>query len=130
MNQPQKIEDAKPQRKEIYIGKALRRLLFGRKGSLTTWVNLIADRYLGMIERGDAKGTTVVEDDLYRLVLSEYRRPLEARDIAGFPAAVEDWCRRNPAGPGDNYYAAALAGIKCRSYVNLVALIDRLEKTT
>jgi hypothetical protein len=125
----EKISDVSKARKEIYLGEALRRLLTGRKESLTTVVNLIAERYLGIVERADAKATTVREDDVYRAVIREHRRPLEAREIASFPSAVEDWMRRNPQGKDEEHYASALAGVKARTFVELCALIDRLEKS-
>jgi hypothetical protein len=111
-------------RKEIYLGEALRRALQGRKDSLTTVVNLIADRYLGIIERTNTLVFTVREEDVYRGVLAEARgRRLEAREIATFPEMVRDWLARNP-----DYPDSAYARVKDAPFAHLVALVDRLER--
>lgn len=115
-------------RKEIYLGAALRRLLTGRKESLTTIVNLIAERYEGIMARANTKGCSVQEDDVYRDVLKEYRRPLESADIAAFPARVKDYCLRTGL-DREPMYPAMMARVERCSYVDLVALIDRLERS-
>lgn len=114
------------ERKEIYLSEALKRLLRTRpKDSLTTVVNLISDRYQGIIERmGKAIPCTVREEDVYRAVLEESRgRRLEAREIALFPNMVADWLGRNPEYPQSAYERVSVA-----SFVELVALIERLER--
>lgn len=117
------------ERKEIYLGESLRRVLERHKArTLTTVVNLIADRYLGMVERTHPVAS-VRMDDVYRKVLAEYRRPLESADIASFPARVRDWMLRNPMEPGEAHYAATIAHVEKATFVDLVALIDRLEST-
>lgn len=112
-------------RKEIYIGEALKRLLSTRpKDSLTTIVNLIADRYRGLIERHPGFSCTVREEDVYRGVLAETRgRKLEAREIAQFASMVDDWLNRNP-----EYPRSAYERVRTSTYVELLALIDRLER--
>lgn len=111
-----------------YLGESLKRLLTGRRESLTTIVNLIADRYLGLLERHRLHphaGCTVQEDDVYRSVIAEHRGPLDSRAIALFPQAVADWVARHPehhAGP------AALAHLKDASFVDVLYLVDRLER--
>jgi hypothetical protein len=116
-------------RKEIYIGESLRRALAGRKESLTTVANLIADRYMGMIERTNV-ATTVRMDDIYRAVLAERRgKPMEATDIATFPALVRDWLRRNPPAEDERAHEAALRVVDEADFVELVAIIDRLERS-
>lgn len=117
-------------RKEIYIGESLRRLLAGRGESLTTVVNLIAERYLGLLERHELyphAGCTVQEDDVYRAVIAENRGPIDSRAIALFPQAVADWVARHPehhAGP------AAAARVRDASFADLLYLVDRLERVS
>ena len=87
-------------RKDIYIGEAIRRLLTGRKESLTTILNLIAERYLGILARTTPLVCTAREEDVYRAVLAETRgRRLESREIGLFPQMVQDWLNRNPEYP-------------------------------
>src|SRR4051812_46798799 len=112
-------------RKEVYVRRALRRVLTGRRESLTTVVNLIADRYQGILDReGPQPGTTVRMDDVYRALGREYRRPLEAADIAAFPARLRDWCARHPEEPDEAHHAATLAYVEKARFVKLVALVD------
>lgn len=111
-------------RKEIYVSDALRRLLEGRKDSLTTIVNLIADRYQGIVEQTPRFVCTAREEDVYRAVIAEARgRRLEAREIAAFPSAVQDWLSRNP-----DYPITAFHRVNGVAFSDLVALIDRLER--
>ena len=84
-------------RRNIYIGRDLRAVLSGRDLSLTDAITMLADRYMGMIERAPRNATTVRMDDVYRAVMKEKRdRPLSAREIAAFPAMVHDWMARHP----------------------------------
>jgi hypothetical protein len=110
-------------RKEIYLGEGLRRAIMGRKEKLSALVNLIADRYMGLIARSSRVATTVRMDDVYRGVLAERRRRLESHDIAAFPSLVRDWMMRNPGYPD-----VALKVVEQCSFLELVALIDRLER--
>lgn len=111
-------------RKEIYLGESLKRLLAWRpKESLTTVVNLIADRYRGLIERVPNHVCTLREEDVYRAVLAEARRKLEAREIMQFPGMVQDWLTRHPEYPDSAYER-----VRSASYVELLVLIDRLER--
>lgn len=113
------------ERKEIYLGEALKRLLRLRpRDTLTTVVNMIADRYIGIVERSAGVPKTVREEDVYRAVLAETRgRHLEAREIVLFPNMVSDWLTRNP-----EYPMSAYERVKNASFVDLVALIERLER--
>lgn len=118
-------------RKEVYLGEALKRLLTTRpKDSLTTVVNLIADRYMGLIERVPMDKNafpfvcTAREEDVYRGVLAEKRGGhLEAREIALFPSMVGDWLKRHPDYPDSAYQRVSRA-----SFVELLVLIERLER--
>lgn len=111
-------------RKEIYLGDALRRVLEGRQQSLTTVVNTMADRYQGLLDRIQRFPCTLREEDVYRAVVAESRgRPLESHDIAVFPQRVHDWLVRNPDFP-----MSAYARVNAASFVELVALIDYIER--
>ena len=126
MNQAVESALVAANRKEIYIGEVLRRLLVGRKESLSTVVNVAADRYLGLLERQPKFSCTAREEDVYRAVLGETRgRLLEAREIATFPQAVADWLNRNP-----EYPPSAYERVRSASFVELLALIDRLERAS
>lgn len=121
-------------RKDIYIGESLRKVLDGRKESLTTVVNLIAERYLGIVERHPfAAALLNRDDDVLLSVLREYRGPLTSADIASFPARVRDYCARHPDRAPDGgttkHYPVVIAAVEGASFVQLVALIDSLEKT-
>lgn len=109
-----------------HIGEALQSVLRNRKEPFTTIVNVIADRYMGLVERA---GRTPMQDyhaELYCNVLREVGRPLTAREIATFPVMVEDWLARHPEfpqGPG----STALMIVKASDYASLMALVDSME---
>jgi hypothetical protein len=118
---------------EIQIGPRLDALLASRKEPLSTVVNMLADRYLGIIERSrysDASPVPMMDfhAQLYGNVLSEAREfPLSAKDIAAFPAACEDYLKRHPKfpqGPG----STAVSILKNCTYPELVVLVDYMEK--
>lgn len=118
-------------RKDVYLGDGLRRALQGRKDSLSTSVNLIADRYQGIVERLhpaiQQKGP-ITQDAVrvYRAVLAETRgHLLEAREIAAFPSMVADYLSRHPEHEA-RLYAYDVA--QAMSYPELVGLIDYLER--
>lgn len=126
MNQAVESPLVAKDRKEIYLGEALRRLLAGRKDSLTTVVNTMADRYQGLLDRQTPLVCTAREEDVYRAVLAENRgKPLEAREIAAFPAAVMDWLGRHPDYPHSAYQRVVDA-----DFVDLLVLVDRLERAS
>lgn len=113
-------------RKDIYLGERLRKALEGYKSNLTTVVNTIADRYLGIIERQRVPTLSAHEAILIE-TLKEKVRPLSAAEIATLPAMVKDWSARNP-----DYMPAparTFIGIleQC-NYAELVALVDRMER--
>ncbi len=114
-------------RKDIYLGERLRAILKGRSENLTTIVNLIADRYLGLVER-QYTPTMVAHDDILRKVLAEKTHPLNAAEIATLPAMVEDWCQRHPdylPAPAQTF----LMILRHCDYASLLALVDRIERT-
>lgn len=122
---------ARKDRKEIYLGESIRKALIGRRDSLTTIVNLLIERYLGIVER-HFTATLNREDDVLLAVMREYRRPLTSADIATFPARVRDYCERHPDvapdGGGTEHYGTLLAAVERASFPQLVALIDRVER--
>src|SRR5258708_6673727 len=90
-------------REEIHVSDALRKALEDRKESLSTVVEMIAERYLGMIERAGTTPMMGYHADLYCNVLREAGHPLSSQEIAVFPLTCEDWLRRHPKfpqGPG------------------------------
>lgn len=111
-------------RKEIYLGEALRRLLLGRREALSTVVNTVADRYQGLIDRQRIFACTVMEEDIYREVIGQTRgRLLESREVATFPQAVADYIAMHPGLPRSAYDRVQHA-----SFAEILALIDRLER--
>ena len=115
-------------RQMIYIGDNLRAVLANRKEPLSTVVNLMAERYMAIISRaGYFPLLAGLSAELFCNVLREGKRPLAAGGIALFPALVKDWLRRHPEfpqGPGET----ALMMLKNSSYLDLVALVDKLER--
>lgn len=112
---------------EIECGDALRTILNGRRQSFNAVVNLVADRYLGIVGRAKLAPMQDYHAQLYCNVLQEAGRVLTAREIATFPSMVEDWLARHPEfpqGPG----STALMIVKASGYVDLVALIDEMER--
>jgi hypothetical protein len=114
-------------RKEIYLGESLRQALAGREENLTTVVNMLADRYMGMVERAGVTPMMGHHQELYVAVLKEVGRPATARDIATLPSLVEDYLRRHPEFPQEPG-KTALSILRNSSFTDLVALVDRLER--
>ena len=114
-------------RKDVYLGDGLRRALKGRKDSLSTSVNLIADRYQGIVER--LRPTISAEHEhILRSVLSETRgHLLESREIAAFPSMVSDWLLRNWVPDKEDGLALHMR-LGAMTHPELVALIDYLER--
>lgn len=113
-------------RKDVYLGDGLRRALRGRPGTLSTNVNLIADRYQGIVER-NTPHLSADQARLLRAVLAESRgHLLEAREIAAFPSMVSDWMLRHD---GDKEaFLILYTSIRDMPFPELVALIDWLER--
>lgn len=111
-------------RKDIYIGDGLKRAIAGRKESLSTVVNLIADRYQGMVERM----RPYVNDEqinILRAVLAETRgHRLEAREIASLAGTVQDWLKRHPSEYEQQFWVT----LNDYNFAQLVALVDSLER--
>lgn len=115
-------------RKDVYLGDGLRRALKGRKESLSTSVNLIADRYQAIVERAlSGVDITPHERALALEVLAESRgHRLEGREIAAFPVMVQDYCLRHKR---DDAFASRLQALVERmDFDQLVAFIDYLER--
>jgi hypothetical protein len=110
--------------KKLYIGPPVEELLKHRPESLSTVVNLTADRYIGILRRSFV-GTTVRMDDVYRGALETMSRgkPPGANDIVQFPLYVREWLDLHK-----DYPEAAHDLVRILSYPQLVALIERLEK--
>lgn len=109
-------------RKEIYLGDGLRRALQGRTDSLTSAVNLIADRYQQMIE-ASMPDLTAAERRLIALALEHAgQRKIEALHIAGLPSIVGHALRQTPGG------AELVAKLQRMTYPELVAIVDSLER--
>jgi hypothetical protein len=113
-------------RKDIYLGERLRQALEGRGEPLTTVVNLIADRYLGIIEREHIP-TLVAHEAMLIETLREKSRPLSSTEIATLPAMVEDWMRRHPDYMPEPAQTLLMILRNCK-YPSLVALVDRIER--
>ncbi len=111
-------------RKDVYLGDGLKRAIQGRPGTLSTNVNLIADRYMAIVERYRPKASDEVIAVL-RKVLSESRgHMLEGREIAAFPSMVADWLERHP----EDDILALRQSLAQTPYAELVALVDWLER--
>lgn len=115
-------------RKEIYVGKPLRDVIQGKKHSLSSLVNSIAERYIALVVTSFA-GTTVRMDDVYRATMAEHDVPLSVEKIRIFPELVVGWCERNPMTNDENHHAAAIHHVKQLNFDSLVSLIDRIERT-
>lgn len=124
----------------IYLGDRVRAALVDRgKQPLSTVLNSVADRYLGMIERvryseHSAVPLMTFHAQLYVNVLRDRSAgvlsngaPLTAQQIATFPAMVEDWLKRNPTFPQEPG-KTALNIVKNCDYPTLVALVDEMER--
>lgn len=109
-------------RKEIYIGDGLKRALAGRKGSLTSNVNLIADRYAGIMRE---HRPYLHEDEvrMLRTVMAEFRRTIEANEIHGLAGMLTAALTRHFLNEADDLCLR----LSNMTYVELVALVDYLE---
>ena len=111
------------EREEIYVSDSLRTALKGRKDSVSSVINVIVERYLGIVEGAGKTPMMGYHADLYCNVLREAGHPLSSQEIAVFPLTCEDWLRQHPEfpqGPG----STAVMILKN----SLVALVDDLEK--
>ena len=114
-------------REEIHVGYALGKAMDGRKEPLSSVINLIVERYAGMVERAGSTPMMSHHAELYCNVLREAGHPLSSKEIAVFPLTCEDWLRQHPEfpqGPG----STAVMILKNSPFVDLVALVDDLEK--
>jgi hypothetical protein len=111
-------------RKEIYLGARLRELLARRRDTLTTVVNVMADRYLGILDRTGhhdelgAEGRAVL-----RAVLAEQRGPMSAAQIATLPALLKDFEART-GNQVAGRVALKLSGVP---FAELVAMVESIE---
>jgi hypothetical protein len=114
-------------RQMIYVGPALRKLLEQQpKRTLTATVNLLAERYAGMIERAEDTRPYCMWAGFYRDVLREVGHPLSSKEIASFPSMLKDWVRRNPQ--YDAVGNTAVTMLENTSYNDLVKLVDEMER--
>lgn len=111
---------------QIEVGEALRRATEDRPESMTVLVNMIADRYMGMIERVGRVPTLDLHTELYRRVVDSFGRPLTSQEIARFADLCEDYLRRNPDFPQEPGKTALMILRNC-SFAELVYLVDRYE---
>ena len=114
-------------REEIYISDALRKAMDKRSVSLSTGVNLIAERYLGIIERQRNTPMMDYHAELYCNVLREVGTPLSAQQIAAFPSLCADWLARHPKFPQEPGKTALMI-LNHSTFAELVARVDRLER--
>jgi hypothetical protein len=118
----QKARGSAPkERKEIYVGPPIRAALKRSTESLSTVLNRIVDRYLGIISRANVS-ITMREEDVYRGAYEEMRKPVTADDIANFAWYVRAWLNRNPGYPEN-----ALLRLERLDYPDIVAIIERVE---
>jgi hypothetical protein len=116
-------------RKPVYVGEGLKRALKNAPGSLSTNVNLFADRYMGMVEHGRTERVESVLAvpeyvELLKLAMSNARaHRVEAREVFGFAGIVQGMSERGAPGRG-----GLLAALVQMRYDELVALIDHLER--
>ena len=112
---------------EIHVGDALRKAMDGRKEPLSSVINLIVERYSGLIERAGKTPMMGYHADLYCNVLREAGHPLSSQEIAVFPLTCEDWLRRHPKFPQEPGKTAVMI-LKNSPFVDLLALVDMLER--
>lgn len=128
MNEPNELSRVtRRNRQMIYVSDTLRKVLKGRKEPLSVVVTMLAERYLGMLERTKRTPPYCLNGELYENVLKEAGHPLTSAEIATFPVMCEDWLKRNPEfpqGPG----ATAVMILKNSGYHDLVALVDKMER--
>ena len=114
-------------RQMIYIGDKLQAILDKHKLPLSSVVNMLAERYTALTQPCEIPMMDF-HADLYCNVLEENERPMPAKLIASFPALCRDYLKRHPEfpqGPG----GTACMIVENSSYHDLVALVDRMEKT-
>lgn len=120
-------------REEIHVGEHLRAALDKRpKESLSTVVNMIAERYAALVERArygkqSAMPMMSFHAELYCNVLREVGHPLAPAEITAFPAMCKDWLARHPEfpqGPGGTAHMI----VSNSSFAQLVALVDEMEE--
>ena len=117
----------KKNRQPIYISDALRKILARRKEPLSKVVSIIAERYLGAIERGGGVDNYCIAWGMYKDVIAEVGRPLTPNEIATFAAMCKDWLARNPNEPqGPNKTAILI--LEKSDYLTLLKLVDRIEE--
>ena len=114
-------------RQMIYISDNLRRVLDGRREPLSTVVNMIAERYLGMLERAGRIPPYCMNGEMYERVLREAGHLLTSAEIATFASMCEDWLKRNPSYPQAPMRTAVLA-LQRSPHPDLVALVDKMER--
>lgn len=112
-------------RKDVYIGDGLTRAIAGMPGTLSTNVNLIADRYMAMIAEAPMVDLSLRDREMLRAVIAENRgHRIEGREIHGFPGMAAAALTR--------LYGAEAGELCLRlqqaSYFQLVALIHKLER--
>lgn len=114
------------ERKDVYVGEALRAALKGRKEGLTTAVNMMAERYMAMIESCYVP-LLPMHDALIVEVLADLGRAPDARDIGMLAALCKDYlCRHPEFPPGPAGTALTILG-RC-SYAELLAIVERIER--
>lgn len=113
-------------RKDIYMGDGIRRAIDGMPGTLSTNVNVIADRYMAIVDR-TRPALLPEQTRVLLLALREGRgHRLEGREIATFPALVKDWIQRHPSKLDVvNELDSRLAAME---FAELVGLVDWLER--
>ena len=114
-------------RQMIYISDNLRKVLEGRKEPLSTVVNMIAERYLGMIERAGRTPPYCLRGELYENVLKEVGHLLTSAEIATFASMCKDWLTRNSEFPQEPGKTAVMI-LENSPHLDLVALVDKMEK--
>lgn len=112
-------------RKDIYLGDGLRRALAGMPGTLSTNVNLIADRYVAILAEAGINATNTRWMEMLRGVLAENRgHRIEGREIHGFPGMAQAALKRLYGHEAD----VLCLWLARATYLQLTALIDRLER--
>lgn len=112
-------------RKDIYLGDGLTRAIAGMPGTLSTNVNLIADRYMAMIAEAPMVDLSLRDREMLRAVIAESRgHRIEGREIHGFPGVAAATLTRLY---GDEAKELCLR-LQTASYYQLVALVHKLER--
>ena len=89
----------KKNRQPIYVSEPLRKFLAGRKEPLSKAVSVLAERYIGVVERASGVPEYCLNWAMYEAVVKEVGRPLTPNEIATFGAMCKDWLARNPGEP-------------------------------